>query len=81
MFSRRRKRINVSHFQDMIMRYAYDTDSDTHLTIRIPIPVPGYGTASFPVSVAAPCISGKVRLDGRFETCKFQVSILLWASV
>lgn len=59
--------------QDMIMRYAYDTGSDTHLTVRVPIPVPRYGTVTLPVSVAAPCISGKVRLDGRFETCSFDV--------
>lgn len=58
------------------MKYAYDTGSDTHLTVRVPIPVPGYGTATLPVSVAAPCISGNVRLDGRFENCSFSVSTL-----
>ena len=57
----------------MVMKYSYDTDSDTHLTVRIPIPVPHYGTVTLPVSIAAPCIAGKVRLDGRFESCKFQV--------
>jgi len=58
---------------DMIMGYSYETGNDTHLTLSIPITLPAYGEVRLPISVAAPSLRGKMRLDGRFEACTYKM--------